>query len=289
MSRISLRLYPPAVEPARIDPYATLGVRRDATAAQVARAYHRLAKELHPDLRGDATAKRMRDVNAAWEILSNPAKRAAWDGGQDVVAEGVHWTPGTRRVNSASSLEYPEWSAELRPRRYAAYPPRPRPEERRRSDSPWLVGILGSLILVGLVIAAGLFGLGSQLTLADRFQGFQGQQAFPELNRVVAGTAIRITFGVGGFEGYDLLTDGAPTSRFYPCENGTTGLAEVQPAVVASRSSLSYAPASHAYTYTWKTDSSWEGACRELTFTFRDGSDRSALFDFRPVAGGSAA
>ena len=273
------------MEPARIDPYATLGVRRDATAAQVARAYHRLAKELHPDLRGEATARRMRDVNAAWEILSDPAKRAAWDGGREVVAAGAHWTPGApaRRVNSASSQEYPEWSVEPRPRRYAAYPRRPRPEERRRSDSPWLVGIVGSLILVGLVVAAGLFGLGSQLTLGDRFQGFQGQQAFPELNRVVAGTAIRITFGVGGFEGYDLLTDGAPTSRFYPCENGTTGSRDIQPAVDASKSSLSYAPASHAYTYTWKTEPSWAGACRELTFTFRDGSDRSVLFDFRPV------
>ena len=135
-------------------------MRRDATAAQIAQAYHRLAKELHPDLRGEATSKRMREVNAAWEILSDPTKRAAWDGGQDVVAEGVHWTPRARRTNSASSQEYPEWSAEPRPRRYAAYPPRPRPEERRRSDSPWLVGVLGSLILVGLVVAAGLLTAG---------------------------------------------------------------------------------------------------------------------------------
>ena len=69
-----------------IDPYATLGVGRDASPAQVARAYHRLAKELHPDLRGDATGERMREVNAAWEILSDPGKRAAWERGQPVVA-----------------------------------------------------------------------------------------------------------------------------------------------------------------------------------------------------------
>jgi hypothetical protein len=226
----------------------------------------------------------MRDVNAAWEILSDPIKRAAWDGGQDVVAEGVQWTPGARRVNTASSQKYPEWSAERRPRRYATYPPRPRPGERRRTDSPWLVAAVGSLILVGLVIAAGLFGLGGQRTLADRFEGFQDQQAFPVLNQVIAGAAIQITFGVGGFEGYDLLSGGAPDSRFYPCKDGTTGSSDAQTAVDALKSSLTYAPASHAYTYTWKTDGSWVGTCRELTLNFRDGSSRSALFDFRLVA-----
>src|SRR5438034_7970504 len=73
---------------ASIDPYATLGVAREATPAQIARAYRQLAKELHPDLRGDATGERMREVNAAWEILSDPGKRAAWDRGQPVVAAG---------------------------------------------------------------------------------------------------------------------------------------------------------------------------------------------------------
>ena len=129
-----------------------------------------------------------------------------------------------------------------------------------------------------------MFRLGSQRTLADRFEGFQGQQPFPALNRVVAGTAIRITFGVGGFQGYDLLVGGAPTSTFYPCDNGSTGSAGIQPAVDASTSTLTYAPAIHAYTYTWKTDSSWVGACREMTFRFRDGSTRSVLFDFRQGA-----
>ena len=97
------------MEPSRIDPYATLGIHRDASAAQIAQAYHRLAKELHPDLRGEATAERMRDVNAAWEILSDPAKRAAWDGGHEVVAAGAHWSPSatprptsTRRWAEAS-------------------------------------------------------------------------------------------------------------------------------------------------------------------------------------------
>ena len=89
---------------------------------------------------------------------------------------------------------------------------------------------------------------------------------------------------MGGFEGYDLMAEGSPSSTFYPCENGVTGPADVLPAVGATSSSLTYAPASHAYTYTWKTNASWAESCRELTFTFRDGSQKSALFDFRPRA-----
>src|SRR5438876_6296690 len=106
-----------------IDPYAALGVGRDASPAQVARAYHRLAKELHPDLRGDATGERMREVNAAWEILSDPGKRAAWERGQPVVAAGAHWTPASAGLRPVSSPSSAEWTPERRPRRYAAYPP----------------------------------------------------------------------------------------------------------------------------------------------------------------------
>ncbi|TME35156.1 MAG: hypothetical protein E6I62_01180 [Chloroflexi bacterium] len=146
--------YPRVVPPGQIDPYATLGVARYATAAQIARAYHRLAKELHPDHGGEATGERMRQVNAAWEILSDPGKRSAWDSGNGLTGSGTPLAP-TPAARSAPSQEWAEWPAERLPRRYAVYPPRPRPGERRRSDSPWLVGGLGSLILVGLLIVAG--------------------------------------------------------------------------------------------------------------------------------------
>ena len=86
---------------------------------------------------------------------------------------------------------------------------------------------------------------------------------------------------MGGFEGYDLLAESSPISRFYPCSNGTPGPAGIQAEVDASASSFAYVPTSHTYVFTWKTDGSWTGTCRELIFTFRDGSSRSALFDFR--------
>ncbi|HJP71196.1 MAG TPA: J domain-containing protein, partial [Candidatus Limnocylindria bacterium] len=54
-----------------VDPYATLGVPRDATPLQVARAHRRLAKRHHPDLHEGAeaasdAAERMRRINQAW-------------------------------------------------------------------------------------------------------------------------------------------------------------------------------------------------------------------------------
>ena len=264
-----------------IDPYATLRVGRGASPAQVARAYHRLAKELHPDLRGDATGDRMREVNAAWEILSDPDKRAAWDRGQPVVAAGAHWTPASAGVRSDSVGSSTEWAPERRPRRYAAYPPRPRPGERRLTDSPWLAGAVALAAIVAILVGAGIFSVGDRRTLADRFEGFQAQVPVPFLNRAVAGTAIRLSFGLGGFEGYDLLADGSPASRYYPCENGAPGPADVQAAVDATSSSFAYYPTNHSYTYIWKTEASWAGSCRELIFTFRDASSRRVLFDFR--------
>jgi DnaJ-class molecular chaperone len=68
------------------DLYATLGVPRTADAAAIKRAYRKLAKELHPDQNreknADQAADRFKAVSAAYEILSDPAKRAAYDRGE---------------------------------------------------------------------------------------------------------------------------------------------------------------------------------------------------------------
>ncbi|WP_293698349.1 DnaJ C-terminal domain-containing protein [uncultured Agrococcus sp.] len=66
------------------DHYATLGVERDASATDIKRAYNRLARELHPDHNASPEAgERFKLVNHAYDVLSNPEKRAAYDRGGD--------------------------------------------------------------------------------------------------------------------------------------------------------------------------------------------------------------
>jgi DnaJ-class molecular chaperone len=73
-----------------VDPYTTLGVKKDATQAEIQKAYRRLAKKLHPDLNpGNKVAEdKFKDVAAAYDLLSDPAKRARFDRG-DIDASGT--------------------------------------------------------------------------------------------------------------------------------------------------------------------------------------------------------
>ena len=69
------------------DYYATLGVRRDASADEVKKAYRRLARELHPDVNPDPeTQDRFKEITQAYEVLSDPKKREMYDLGADPFA-----------------------------------------------------------------------------------------------------------------------------------------------------------------------------------------------------------
>jgi DnaJ-like protein len=62
------------------DYYAALGVARDATAADIKKAFRKLARKYHPDVSKEADAEaRMKEVNEAYAVLSDPEKRAAYD------------------------------------------------------------------------------------------------------------------------------------------------------------------------------------------------------------------
>ena len=52
-----------------MDPYAVLGIGPDASASEVASAYRRLAKRFHPDRAGERGARRMAEINAAYDQL----------------------------------------------------------------------------------------------------------------------------------------------------------------------------------------------------------------------------
>ena len=66
------------------DPYTTLGVKKDATAAQIKSAYLKLAKKHHPDLNpGDAKAEeKFKAISAAHDLLADPEMRARFDAGE---------------------------------------------------------------------------------------------------------------------------------------------------------------------------------------------------------------
>jgi molecular chaperone DnaJ len=72
------------------DYYGILGVSRQATPDEIKRAYRRLAREHHPDVNRDAAApEKIKEINAAYAVLSDPKKREIYDlGGDPLSANG---------------------------------------------------------------------------------------------------------------------------------------------------------------------------------------------------------
>src|SRR3989449_8123772 len=65
--------------PAR-DLYEILGIQRDASDEDIRKAYRRLARELHPDVNAEPRSEeRFKEVAGAYEIISDPDKRARYD------------------------------------------------------------------------------------------------------------------------------------------------------------------------------------------------------------------
>lgn len=68
------------------DYYQTLGVDRDATTEQIKKAFRRLARETHPDANPDnpEAEQRFREAAEAYEVLSDPKRRARYDRGDTI-------------------------------------------------------------------------------------------------------------------------------------------------------------------------------------------------------------
>src|SRR6266545_1966311 len=73
------------------DYYTILGIAQTASTYEIKRAYRRLARQYHPDLhRGDASAEAMmRALNAAFEVLADPGRRAQYDFAQIAGAQAA--------------------------------------------------------------------------------------------------------------------------------------------------------------------------------------------------------
>ena len=75
------------------DAYEILGVPKDVNEADLKKAYRKLARKYHPDVNPDdkEAEKKFKEISAAYDILSNPEKRAEYD---QMGAEAYYASPG---------------------------------------------------------------------------------------------------------------------------------------------------------------------------------------------------
>lgn len=70
--------------------YEVLGVEQDATPEQIKKAYRRQAMKVHPDVaQTEDAAEKFKDLSEAYEVLSDPNKRAVFDRGGDPMSQGA--------------------------------------------------------------------------------------------------------------------------------------------------------------------------------------------------------
>lgn len=81
------------------DFYAVLGVPKNASSAEIKKAYRKLAQQHHPDANpGNAQAEeRFKEVSAAYDVLGNAEKRKEYDRVREMASRGFGFGPGVPR------------------------------------------------------------------------------------------------------------------------------------------------------------------------------------------------
>ena len=83
--------------------YDTLDISQDASAEEIKKAYRRLARKYHPDINKDAGAEeKFKEINAAYEILSDEQKRRQYDQYGDNMFGGQNFHDFAHAQNGAN-------------------------------------------------------------------------------------------------------------------------------------------------------------------------------------------
>jgi curved DNA-binding protein CbpA len=117
-----------------MDPYKVLQVDPEAEDEVIQAAYRRLAQKYHPDVAGPDGSARMASINAAWELLRDPASRAAVDRERRIAR---HAEEGARQAEDAARQAHAAaGSRPTQPPAHGGGPPGPaeRPPETVSSD-----------------------------------------------------------------------------------------------------------------------------------------------------------
>lgn len=115
------------------DPYAVLGVARDADQATIHTAYRVAVRRTHPDAGGSAAA--FEAVQEAYDLLADPARRRAWD------AHAVRPPPSASSRPKPAGSPIEDLLAESRrledeARKLAGLPPRSRGPDSPTAEPP---------------------------------------------------------------------------------------------------------------------------------------------------------
>ena len=86
--------------------YDTLGVSQGASADEIKKAYRRLARKYHPDINKEAEAEdKFKEINAAYEILSDKSKKSQYDQYGDSMFGGQNFHDFAQRQGGGANLD----------------------------------------------------------------------------------------------------------------------------------------------------------------------------------------
>ena len=86
--------------------YETLEINENASADEIKKAYRKLARKYHPDVNKDANAEeKFKELNAAYEVLSNPEKKQQYDQHGDSMFGGQNFHDFASRQDSNVDLD----------------------------------------------------------------------------------------------------------------------------------------------------------------------------------------